>query len=134
MNNRRKLLVALGATALTAPLGSFAQQQSKVWRVGFLAFRRVPVLNSDYVYGAFPQGMRALGYIEGKNLVIELRSADGKSEHLPVLAAELVRLNVDVIVVAGSPAAGAAQKATTTIPIVMGSIDCGAARARLRGG
>ena len=122
MNNRRKLLVALGAGALAAPLGSFAQQKGKVWRVGFLASRRVAVLDSDSTYGSFPQGMRALGYVEGKNLVIELRSADGKSEHLPGLAAELVRLNVDVIVVAGSPATSAAQKATTTIPIVMGSI------------
>ena len=65
--------------------------------------------------------MRELGYVEGKNLVIEWRFADGKLERLPGLAAELVQLKVDVIVTAGSPAISAAQKATTTIPIVMAS-------------
>jgi putative ABC transport system substrate-binding protein len=119
MNNRRKLLVVLGAGALAVPLSSFAQQQRKVWRVGFLSPRRRPAsLDTDY-FGAFPRGMRDLGYVEGKNLVIEWRFADGKFEHLPGLAAELVRLKVDVIVAAGPPAIVAAQKATTTIPIVI---------------
>jgi putative ABC transport system substrate-binding protein len=119
MNNRRKLLVVLGAGALAVPLSSFAQQQRKVWRVGFLSPRRRPAsLDTDY-FGAFPRGMRDLGYVEGKNLVIEWRFADGKFEHLPGLAAELVRLKVDVIVTAGPPAIVAAQKATTTIPIVI---------------
>jgi putative ABC transport system substrate-binding protein len=122
MNNRRKLLVALGAGALTAPFGSFAQQQSKVWRVGFLALRRVTNLGSDDVYGGLLRGMRELGYVEGKNFVIELRAADGNVERLPALAAELVQSKVDVIVTAGSQAAGAAQKATVTIPIVMGTV------------
>ena len=104
------------------PVCSFAQQQGKVWRVGFLSQRRhVDFLDSDYYYGPFRQGMRELGYVEGKNLVIEWRSAEGKFERLPDLAAELVQLKVDVIVTAGTPAISAAQKATTTIPIVMGS-------------
>ncbi len=102
------------------PLRSFAQQQGKVWRVGFLAVRRPVSLDSD-VFGALPQGMRELGYVEGKNLVIEWRFADRKIERLPGLATELVQLNVDVIVTAGTPATSAAQKATATIPIVMGT-------------
>ena len=79
-------------------------------------------LDSDYNYGPFRQGMRELGYVEGKNLVIEWRSAEGKYERLPGLATELVNLKVDVIVTAGTPATSAAQKATTTISIVMGSV------------
>jgi len=79
------------------------------------------MLESDYTYGPFRRGMRELGYVEGKNLVIEWRSADGKFEYLPALAAELVQLKVDVIVTAGAAATSVAQKATTTIPIVMGA-------------
>ena len=119
MNDRRKLLVTLGAGALAfaAPPGSFGQLQGKVWRVGFLS-PTSPSRNSP-ITDAFLQGMRELGYVEGKNLVIEWRFAEGKLERLPGLAAELVRLKVDVMVAGGSPAISAAQKATTTIPIVM---------------
>lgn len=119
---RRRLLIALAAGALAAPFGSLAQQQGKVWRVGFLSQRARPdSLDSD-VFGTFRRGMRELGYVEGKNLVIEWRFADGKIERLPDLASELVRLKVDIILAAGSPATGAAQKATATVPIVMGSV------------
>jgi putative ABC transport system substrate-binding protein len=117
MNRRDTVLVllALGAT----PLVSFAQQQGKVWRVGFLTQRRRPdSIDADFI-GGFPRGMRELGYVEGKNLVIEWRFADGRFERLSDLAAELVRLNVDVIVSGSSQAIGALQKATRTIPIVM---------------
>ena len=117
---RRRFLVAAVALAAAGPLASFAQPQGKVWRVGFLAQRRVGPLDTDS-FGGFPQRMRELGYVEGKNLMIEWRSAEGKLEPLPALAAELVRLGVDAIVVAGGPAASAAQKATATIPIVIGS-------------
>ena len=121
MIKRRRILIALGAGALTTPFGSFAQQQGKVWRVGFLALRGRPEsLNSD-VYGAFSQGLRELGYVEGRNLVIEWRFADGKYERLPGLVAELMQLNVDVIVAGSNEAASAAQKMTTTFPIVMGA-------------
>src|SRR5258705_12070385 len=124
MNNRRKLLLALGAGALAAPLACFAQQPGKVWRVGFLALRSPTASNPIASYDAFTQGMGELGYVEGKNLIIEWRLADGKVERLPALAAELVQLKVDVIVAAGVQPTSAAQKATTTIPIVMGnSID-----------
>ena len=119
MNNRRKLVIALGAGVLAAPFGSFAQQQGKVWRIGFLSSRRRPdSLASDY-FGPFQQGMRERGYTDGKNLLIEWRFADGDSERLSSLAAELVKLKVDVIVAAGPQAASAAQKATTAIPIVI---------------
>ena len=120
MNCRRKLLVVLGASALVAPFRSFAQQQGKVWRVGFLSLRRPASLDSDFL-GEFPQGMRELGYVEGKNLVIEWRFADGEVERLPVLAAQLVRLKVDVIVASSTQAVSVAQKATSTVPIVMGN-------------
>jgi len=124
MNNRRKLLLALGAGALAAPFASLAQQPNKVWRVGFLALRSPTAWNPNASYDAFMQGMRELGYVEGKNLIIEWRLADGKVERLPALAAELVQLKVDVLVAAGVQPTSAAQKATTTIPIVMAnSID-----------
>jgi putative ABC transport system substrate-binding protein len=119
VNNRRKLLVALGAGALAAPFASFGQQQGKVWRVGFLAPRRPDSPATD-VYAGFQRGMRELGYIEGKNLVIEWRYADGALDRLPKLAAELVQLKVDVIVTSGTPAAIAVQKATAAIPVIMG--------------
>ena len=119
MNNRRKLVIALGVCALTAPFGSYAQQQDKVWRVGILALRSRPtVLDSDS-FGVFLRGMRDLGYVEGKNLFIEWRSAAGNNERLQDLATELANLNVDVILTGTTPAHRAAQKATTTIPIVM---------------
>jgi putative ABC transport system substrate-binding protein len=116
--NRRDSVLAFLALGV-APLAAFAQQQGKVWRVGFLTQRRRPdSIDADFI-GGFPRGMRDLGYVEGKNLVIEWRFADGKFERLPDLAAELVRLKVDVIVSGSSQAIGALQKATSTIPIVM---------------
>jgi putative ABC transport system substrate-binding protein len=122
VNTRRKLLIALGASALAAPLVSFAQQQGKVWRVGFLAQNVRPDSLDSHYYGGFLRGMRELGYVEGTNLVIEWRFSADKVVSLPNLAAELVRLKVDVIVASSTPATSAAQKATTTIPIVMGTV------------
>jgi putative ABC transport system substrate-binding protein len=119
MNNRRKLVIALGGGVLAAPLASFAQQQSgKVYRIGFLGLGSA---TSSYaiLVDALRAGLRDLGYVEGKNTVIEYRWADGKYDQLPELAAELVRLNVDVIVTHGTPGILAAKRATTTIPIVM---------------
>ena len=120
MSARRKFVLALGAGMLVLPLRTLAQQQGKVWRIGFLALRRIAIADSDYYYGPFRQGMSELGYVEGKNLVIEWRSAEDKAERLSGLAAELVNLKVDAIVAAGSLAIGTAQRATMTIPIVMG--------------
>ena len=120
MISRRKLLVALGAGALAAPMSSFAQQQGKVWRIGFL--EPTPVESHQHLLGAFRQRLRDLGYEEGRNYTIELRFANGKLERLPGLASELVQSKVDVIVAATSPAISAAQKATKTIPIVMSRV------------
>jgi ABC-type uncharacterized transport system substrate-binding protein len=116
---RRELLIILGAAAAW-PLGARAQQQAKVWRVGFLAIPQRPAALESSRYGAFARGMRELGYVAGDNLVIEYRFADGKAERLSNLVAELLELKPDVLVVAGTPAVRAAQKATTRIPIVMG--------------
>ena len=116
--SRRSLLFALVGASLSAPLAAFAQPRSKVFRVGFLSPRTRPAsLASDY-YGAFPQRMNELGYVDGKNLLIEWRFANGEYDRLPGLAAELVRSRVDVILALGPPGAIAAQKATTAIPIV----------------
>ena len=89
-----------------------AQQPKKVPRIGFLS--AAPSIDP-----AFLEGLRNLGYVEGKNIVVELRSAQGKLERLPDLAVELVDLKADIIVTQGTPAAQAAKKATSTIPIVM---------------
>jgi putative ABC transport system substrate-binding protein len=116
---RRDAIAALLGLGAAAPLASFAQQQGKVWRVGFLTQRRRPdSIDADFI-GALPRGLRELGYVEGRNLMMVWRFADGKFERLPDLASELVRLKVDAIVSGSSQAIGALQKATTTIPIVM---------------
>jgi len=115
-HTRRVLLrAALCGVALAAPLASFAQQQPKVWRIGFLAADS----SSTRIYEGFQQGMRELGYVEGKNFIIQWHFADGKYERLPGLAAELVRLNADVIVAGTTLSVQAANQATDTIPIVM---------------
>ena len=116
MTSRRQVVLALGAGAL-APLASFAQQPGKVWRIGWLFHIRKPDTDSHFTEG-FPQGMRELGYLEGKNLVLERRYTDGNIDRLPGLAAELVRMRVDVIVSGSPPATKAAQQATSMIPIV----------------
>ena len=122
MNHRRKLTLALGAGALLVSLTSFAQQPvapaGKVWRVGFFASNKRPASIDTHFHGAFARGMRELGYVEGKNLTIEYRYAENRPELLDVLAAELVKLKVDVMVIQGSPPTQAAQRATSTIPLV----------------
>lgn len=117
MNRRRKLIIALGAATFAFPLTPHAQ--AKVWRVGFLSPRNRPASLDTDNFGAFMSAMRELGYVEGKNLVMEWRFGDNKAELLPGLAAELVQLKVDVIVTNGVQTIRAAQKATATIPIVM---------------
>ena len=118
MTTRRAFLVALGAGALAAPFPALAQQAPR--RIGFLGARsRSTSSNPDVYVDAFVLGMRELGYVEGRNLVIEWRFADGKDERLPALAAELVRANVELIVTHTTPGTQAAQRVTRTIPIVM---------------
>jgi putative ABC transport system substrate-binding protein len=104
---------------LLAPLSAEAQQAKKVTRIGFLASSSAERLKSRLP--AFQQSLSELGYLEGKNIIIEYRYAEGKFERLPDLAAELVRLKVDVLVAEGAPAAHAAKNATSVIPIVMGN-------------
>jgi putative tryptophan/tyrosine transport system substrate-binding protein len=116
---RRQFLIAAGAL-LAAPLAAKAQQAAKVPRIGYLQLNRAAFL---HMIEAFLQGLRDLGYVEGRNLVIEYRDAEGKSERLPALAAELVALKVDVIVAANILAALAAKEATRTLPIVFTNVD-----------
>src|SRR5436305_13461159 len=109
-------LLALGAAPFTAE----AQQATKVARIGYLANNPA---TSPYLRETFLQGLRDLGYVEGRNLVIEYREAEGKADRLPALAAELVALKVDVILGAGSTlTARVAKEATTTIPIVFAAV------------
>ena len=96
---------------------SFAQQQGRVWRLGFLSLSSLSESTQNTT--AFMKGLRDLGYIEGKNLVVEWRFADGSFERLTGQALELVQLRVDVIVAVASAAIGAAKQATSAIPIVM---------------
>ena len=111
----------LALAILLVPLAAEARQPGKVHRIGFLGTASA----SDFAYArlieSFRQGLRDLGYEEGKNIVIEYRWAEGRAERLPDLAAELVRLKVDVIVSHGTPGPLAAKHATSTIPIVMTS-------------
>ena len=103
---------------LCAPLGAEAQPAGKVARIGYLALGSLGSPETRASLDAFRQGLRERGYVEGQNIVIEYRSADGKLERLPGLATELARLKVDLIVAGATPGARAAQQATTTIPIV----------------
>jgi len=109
----------LTAFILTSVHLAHAQQLKKVPRIGFLSSRSADAEKSRLA--AFQQGLRGLGYLEGKNILIEQRYAGGKFDRLPELAAELVRLKVDVLVTTGTPAADAAKNATKTIPIVIGN-------------
>jgi putative ABC transport system substrate-binding protein len=115
--NRRAFLSALSGSLLAAPLAAEAQQATKVTTIGYLSG---PSLSANAArIEAFRQGLRELSYVEGKNIVIEWRSADGKLDRLPALAAELVRLKVAVIVTSGGALTRRAKEATSTIPIVM---------------
>jgi putative ABC transport system substrate-binding protein len=115
---RREFITLFGGAAATWPLAARAQQPAgRVYRVGYLA---IP-FREQTLYGikAFEEGLRSLGYRVGENVVIEYRFANTEMERLPALAAELVRLGVDVIVTGFNPITVAARNATTTIPIVM---------------
>src|SRR5262245_57992221 len=109
--------ILVAVVLLAAAVIAEAQQPAKVVRIGFLGPTSA-ASNADRIE-ALRAGLRGLGYVEGKNLVIEYRWAEGKFDRLPELAAELVRLNVDVILTSGTPGIRAAKNATTTIPIVM---------------
>jgi putative ABC transport system substrate-binding protein len=113
---RRRFMAMLTGGLLATPLVGEAQPVKKPWRIGYLSGASAPVV-APYV-SAFHEGLRNRGLIEGENIVVEYRYADGNSEKLPALAVELVALKVDLLVASGSTAAVAAKRATSQIPIV----------------
>jgi putative ABC transport system substrate-binding protein len=113
---RREFITLLGGATVAWPVAARAQQSAKVSRFGFLVAR--PLQDSRSAYDSFVRGMRELGYFEGKDFVSELRSAEGRYEQAPELAAELVRLKVDVLFTGFGAGVRALQEATRTIPIV----------------
>ena len=113
--DRRRFIGTVATGLLAAPLAAEAQQAAKIARIGFLGNSATAL---GHLRDAFLQGLRDLGYVEGRNLVIEYRYAEGQLERFPALAAELVALKVEVLVAPPTPAAQAAKRATTTIPIV----------------
>jgi ABC-type uncharacterized transport system substrate-binding protein len=115
--HRRTFIGGVASALLAAPGGLRAQQMGKVYRIGIL--ETVPAAQNAANLSALRRGLRDLGYVEGRNLVIEYRSADGRAERFPDLAAELVHLKVDLILTRGTPATNAAKGASETIPVVM---------------
>src|SRR6516164_4561863 len=118
---RREFITLLGSSAAGWPLAARAQQISSVPRIGYLSPGSTSSGPLNY-YDEFRRELRELGYVEGRNIVIDYRFADGKFDRLPQLAAELVHLNVDVIVSVVTQASLAAKNATKTIPIVIVSV------------
>jgi len=114
---RRDFLTLLGGVVASAPLAASAQEARKLPRIGFLG-NSTATLEANLV-GPFRDGLRDLGYVEGRNILIEYRWAEGNYERFPSLIAELIALKADVIVTAGTPAAIAVKKATASIPLVM---------------
>jgi putative ABC transport system substrate-binding protein len=115
---RRRFITLLGGAAAW-PLAASAQQGANVARIGYLVTASLESPEGRAMADAFRQGLRERGYVEGQSIVIEYRSADGKIERFPELANELASLNLDLILAPNTPAARAAQRATTTIPIVV---------------
>jgi putative ABC transport system substrate-binding protein len=116
--DRRAFIGTLAGGLLAAPLAAEGPQAGSVARIGYLVFSPLESPETRVALDAFRQGLRERDYVEGQNIAIEYRSADGKIERFPGLATELARLKVDLIVAPNTPAARAAQQATTTIPIV----------------
>ena len=121
--DRRAFVATLAGSLLVAPLAAAAQPAGKVPRVGYLTAGSHADPGRQRRFEAFRQGLRDLGYVEGQNIAIESRWAEGKDDRYPALAANLVRLKVDVIVAVGGAASRAAQQATRTIPIIMSLVN-----------
>src|SRR5262245_65937337 len=119
MMDRRRFLLTSLASVLAVPLATDAQPP-KGAKIAILSTGNP---RSAAIYQAFEQRLRELGYVEGQNLVIEFRNAEGRNERLPGIAAELVRLKVDLVVVATDPATRAVKKASAKVPIVMVSVN-----------
>ena len=117
MIDRRRFIGAFAGGLAVAPFAARAQQAGKVPRIGY--FLQNSAEASPHVHAAFRQGLRERGWVEGRNILIETRSAEGKVDQLPALVAELIRLKVDIIVTTSSATTWAAKDATKSIPIVM---------------
>src|SRR5262245_30626526 len=117
--HRRSFLTLLGTSAAASawPLAARGQQASKVWRIGILD--TTPAELNTVNIAAFHRGMQTLGYVEGQNLKVEYRSANGRNERLPELVSELLRLGLDLILLRGTPEALAVKNVTATIPVVI---------------
>src|SRR5262245_62946678 len=118
MDRRRFLLTSL-AGALAAPLAAEGQQAGRLYRIGILSPAGVPDPSVATTPNLVPRHLQELGYVNGRNLVVERRFADGQLERLPALARDLLQLRVDVIVTADGEATHAARQVTGTVPIVM---------------
>jgi putative ABC transport system substrate-binding protein len=134
--DRRTFVGAIASGGLAAGFPSFAQSQRRIWRIGML--ETISAAKNAANLDALRQGLKEVGYVEGRNLTIEYRSADGLSERFTELASELVSLKVDLIVTRGTPATIAAKNITQTIPIVMAAVgdpvDSGLVRSLARPG
>jgi len=120
--DRRAFLGVLTGGLLAAPLAAEGQQADRLYRIGILGNLPLSDPGSALLWGAFTDGLRVLGYVDGRNIRIEYLSSDGRYERLPALAADLVRLKVDIIVAPAAQNVVAAMQATQTIPIVMVSV------------
>jgi len=118
--DRRTFIGGIAGGLIAVPPIARAQQMGKTYRIGIL--EAIPAVQNTANLDALRRGLRELNYVEGRNLVIEYRSADGRAERFPELAAELVRLKVDLIVTRGTPAARAAKNATEAIPVLMATM------------
>jgi putative ABC transport system substrate-binding protein len=118
--DRRTFIGSVAGGLLGAPFAAQAQPAGKVYRIGIL--ETIPAARNAANLDALRKGLRELGYVEGRNLIIDYRSVDGRAERFPELASELVRLKVDLIVTRGTPGAKAAKNATGTIPVVMAAM------------
>jgi putative tryptophan/tyrosine transport system substrate-binding protein len=118
---RREFMVLLGGATAAWPLGAHAQVPKKIARIGYIGGGGGSM--AVRMDAALRQGLSELGYVDGQTIVVEFRSAEGRSERIPELVSELIGLNVDVLVAASSPVALAAKKATASIPIVMVATD-----------
>src|SRR6266542_7033229 len=115
--DRRRFLAGMGAVLLAPPLSAEGQPTGKVYRIGLILTATPSEIG--HLIKALDEGLRELGYVEGRNVVFERRFAEGRQERLPALAAELVQLKVDVLVTGSNPVIAAVKQVTATIPVVM---------------